>query len=169
MVISVFSHSADLKPPAEKAAVWSKELVSSAGVLYPNATPRNSCFLAVAVLSLVMPEIWNAVPSSAAVVQRSQQRVFEDFQSLKHPVFIIYFQSSLQRASIGYFSRYLKFYRTFINHNVNGINGKTDMKIEAFVIGNAKVAFFPLPMQKKKKYCYTAFFFLIATMNPLSF
>jgi hypothetical protein len=57
MVISVFSHSADFKPPAEKAAVQSKELVRPAGVLHPNATPRNSCFLSVAVLSLTMPEM----------------------------------------------------------------------------------------------------------------
>lgn len=58
MVISVFPHSADLKPPAEKAAVRSKELVSSAGVLCPDAAaPRNSRFLSVAVLSLVAPEM----------------------------------------------------------------------------------------------------------------
>lgn len=57
MVISIFSHCADLNPPAEKAAVQSKDLVSSAGALYPNATPRNSCLLSVAVLSLAMPEM----------------------------------------------------------------------------------------------------------------
>lgn len=72
MVISIFSHCADLNPPAEKAAVQSKDLVSSAGALYPNATPRNSCLLSVAVLSLAMPEMWNAVLFSTEVPQRPQ-------------------------------------------------------------------------------------------------
>lgn len=40
MVISVFSHTADLKPPAEQAAVQSKELVSSAGVLHPSYSQK---------------------------------------------------------------------------------------------------------------------------------
>lgn len=57
MVISVFPHSADLKPPTEKAAVGSEELVSSAGALYPDAAPRNSGFLSVAVLALAVPEM----------------------------------------------------------------------------------------------------------------
>lgn len=84
--------------------------------------------------------------------------VFKDFKSLDHSGFIvIYFQCSLQRAGIGYFSRYLKFWRAFINHNVNGRDGKTDMKVAAYGgRENGKVAFFPLPMQKKKKKAFAA-------------
>lgn len=78
--------------------------------------------------------------------------VFKDFKSLDHPVFIvIYFQCSLQRAGIDYFSRYSKFWRAFIHHNVNGIDDKTDMKVEAYGRRNGKVAFFPSPCKKQKQ------------------
>ena len=97
--------------------------------------------------------------------------VFKDFKSLDHPVFIlIYLQCGLWRAGIGYFSRYLKFRRAFINHNVNGIQDKTDMKVEAYGRGKGKVAFFPLLMQKKKKkplHCCTAAFFLDCSNETL--
>lgn len=89
--------------------------------------------------------------------------VFKDFKSLDHPVFIvIYLQRGLGRAGIGYFSRYLKFRRAFINHNVNEIQGKTDMKVEAYGRGKGKVAFFSSSCKKKKKrlHCCTAAFFL---------
>lgn len=89
--------------------------------------------------------------------------VFKDFKSLDHPVFIvIYLQRGLWRAGIGYFSRYLKFRRAFINHNVNGMQGKTNMKVEAYGRGKGKVAFSPPHAKKKKKrlHCCTAAFFL---------
>lgn len=89
--------------------------------------------------------------------------VFKDFKSLDHPVFIvIYLQRGLGRAGTGYFSRYLKFRRAFINHNVNEIQGKTDMKVEAYGRGKGKVAFFSSSCKKKKKrlHCCTAAFFL---------
>ena len=95
--------------------------------------------------------------------------VFKDFKSLDHPVFIvIYLQRGLGRAGIGYFSRYLKFRRAFINHNVNEIQGKTDMKVEAYGRGKGKVAFFSSSCKKKKKtsLLYSSFFPRLQQWNP---
>lgn len=55
------------------------------------------------------------------------------------------FNVTSKEQAVGYFSRFLKFWSTFINH-VNGMDGKTDVKVEAYGRGGGKVSFFLLPM-----------------------
>ena len=162
MVISVFPHSADLKPPAEKAAVRSKELVSSAGVLYPDAAPRNSCFLSVAVLSLVVPEMWNVL-LSAKVVQRSQWWLSLKTSKAWITLFLLLFSFNVasEEQALATFQGIWNSGELSLIIQLMECRAKQTWKLKHMGEGRVRLLF-PPPHAKKKKrlHCCTAAFFL---------
>ena len=163
MVISVFPHSADLKPPAEKAAVRSKELVSSAGVLCPDAAPRNSRFLSVAVLSLVAPEMWNVL-LSAKVVQRSQWRLSLKTSKAWITLFLLLFIFNVasEEQALATFQGIWNSGELSLIIMLMKYRAKQTWKLKHMGEGRVRSLFSPPHAKKKKKrlHCCTAAFFL---------
>lgn len=169
MVISVFPHSADLKAPAEKAAVRSKELVSSAGVLYPDAAPRNSCFLSVAVLSLVVPEMWNVL-LSATVVQRSQWCLSLKTSKAWITLFLLLFIFSVasEEQALATFQGIWNSGELSLIIMLMEYRAKQTWKLKHMEEGRVRWLFFPSSCKKKKKtsLLYSSFFPRLQQRNP---